>query len=112
MEPGLSRLLLPDGRVVIFEDDVDFPSGERLVSITDLGQKIDFRSSLESLKSAANLLLETFHSLIEKPDECEIEFGVKLSAAAGAVLAKAGGEASFRVKMKWAAEKSPAAKPN
>jgi len=39
--------------------------------------------------------------LIKKPNETEIEFGLKIDAAAGAVFAKAGAEATFNIKLTW-----------
>ena len=37
----------------------------------------------------------------ERPDEVEVEFGVKLSADSNVIIARAGGEANFRIALKW-----------
>ena len=37
----------------------------------------------------------------EWPDEVEIEFAVKISADSNLVIAKAGGEANFRIALRW-----------
>src|SRR5450631_698287 len=103
METKVARLQLGDGRELIYEDNVDLPApGERLVSIDTL-PNIDFETALATIKSATSQLMETLSSIDKRPDECELEFGIKLSAAAGAILAKAGAEANFTVKMKWCA---------
>jgi hypothetical protein len=36
-----------------------------------------------------------------RPDEMEMTFGIKMSAESGWVIAKAGGEANFEVKLVW-----------
>jgi hypothetical protein len=38
----------------------------------------------------------------ERPSEVEVEFGVKLSAEAGVVIARTAGDANFRLVVKWA----------
>ena len=35
------------------------------------------------------------------PDEIDIEFGVKLSADFGAIIARTGGEANFQISLRW-----------
>ncbi len=44
----------------------------------------------------------------ERPHQAEVTFGLKLDAEAGAVIAKAGMEASINVKLTWEREKAPA----
>jgi hypothetical protein len=39
--------------------------------------------------------------LARRPDEIEVEFGLKLDAAGGALLARAGVEAHLTVTLKW-----------
>jgi Trypsin-co-occurring domain 1 len=36
------------------------------------------------------------------PDEVEVEFAVKISADSNVIIARAGGEANFRISLKWA----------
>lgn len=45
------------------------------------------------------------------PQEVEVEFGITLSAEAGALIAKVATEAAFTVKLKWVAEKSEDEQP-
>jgi hypothetical protein len=40
------------------------------------------------------------------PEEIEVEFGVKLSADSNVIIARAGGEANFRIALKWSREPS------
>ena len=39
--------------------------------------------------------------MAEPPDEIDIEFGVKLSADVGAIIARTGGEANFQISLRW-----------
>ena len=39
--------------------------------------------------------------MAEPPDEIAIEFGVKLSADVGAIIARTGGEANFKISLRW-----------
>ena len=45
---------------------------------------------------------------MERPTTVELEFGIKLDAEAGALVARAGAEASFNVKLIWQREARPA----
>jgi hypothetical protein len=36
--------------------------------------------------------------------ELEVEFGIKLSAESNVIIARAGGEANFRIAMKWSTD--------
>lgn len=39
----------------------------------------------------------------DRPDEIQVEFGVKLSVDAGVIIARTAGEANFRIAFKWTA---------
>ena len=56
--------------------------------------------ALELSSLALGLALE-LGSLAKAPDLVEVEFGIKLSADAGLIIARAGSEASLRVKIGW-----------
>ncbi len=69
----------------------------------------------ETLEEALNNVLPVTQSLVGKlrsignnPDEIEISFGVKLSTAAGAVIAAASAEANFDVTVRWTGKKEEA----
>ena len=61
--------------------------------------------ALASTRPAAQAALETFRSL--GPDQVAIEFGVRLDASAGAVIAKAGIQAHFNITLTWNPETAP-----
>jgi hypothetical protein len=57
---------------------------------------------LAGLGPARRALLSQVRSLADAPHEIEVEFAVKLTADARIVIARAGGEANFRIMLKWA----------
>lgn len=67
-----------------------------------------FEAALESVHSAAEGILNELRSLAQPPDEVAVEFGVKMSAESGAIIAKLTGEANFKINLTW--KKSPAGK--
>lgn len=60
-----------------------------------------FETALAGARRAAEKTLATFRDLSLRPDGVELEFGIKLNAAAGAVIAKAATEAHLQVKLTW-----------
>jgi hypothetical protein len=57
---------------------------------------------LAGLGPTTRALLSQVRSLTDSPHEIEVEFAVKLTADARIVIARAGGEANFRIALKWA----------
>lgn len=66
--------------------------------------KATFEGALIGFRDSAESALRVFRDDVLGPDEVEIEFGLKLNAAAGAVLAKASAEGHLTVKLRWARE--------
>jgi hypothetical protein len=60
-----------------------------------------FESALERVRPAAQTVIQKLRDLPDTPDEIEVEFGLKLSAEAGAIIAAGGVEANYRVVLKW-----------
>lgn len=58
-------------------------------------------SAMSAIYSTATMVNNTIEKLAVKPSQVEVNFGVKLIAETGAVIAKAGGEANFNVKITW-----------
>lgn len=66
-----------------------------------------FEDALQNVRDAAQSALATLRAGELKPDTLELEFGVKLNAAAGAVIAKTSAEGHFKVTMTWGAPVFP-----
>jgi hypothetical protein len=61
-----------------------------------------FEQAAENARKAAVVILEKVRGLHSRPDEVEITFGLKASGELGSlVVAKAGIEASYSVKLTW-----------
>jgi hypothetical protein len=56
---------------------------------------------LSGLGPATRAVLSQLRGLADAPHEIEVEFAVKLTADARLVIAHAGGEANFRIALKW-----------
>ena len=63
------------------------------------------------LEEALDRTRKSLHSLLHMlqemtPDEHEIEFGIKLNAEAGVMVAKTAAEGHFAVRMKWSRDRA------
>ncbi|ANZ41572.1 hypothetical protein BBK82_42095 [Lentzea guizhouensis] len=101
--PELISFRLPDDEVVLVEVTADGPE----ISPVSRGGNV-IRSAAASLEDAmrqvrvaASTALASFREMEVRPDEVQVEFGVKLNAEAGAVIAKTGVEGHLKVKLTW-----------
>ncbi|MFD3378296.1 MULTISPECIES: CU044_2847 family protein [unclassified Streptomyces] len=105
---GLVEFKTDDGAVIVVEG-VEDESGSRLVARADgtVQAARTFEGSLEGVRAAAESALRVFRDGSLKPDTVEIEFGVKLTAEAGALIAKSAVEGHLVVKLSWSPEPAP-----
>ncbi|MEU0048361.1 CU044_2847 family protein [Streptomyces sp. NPDC006309] len=105
---GLMEFTTEDGARVMVEDVVT-RSGARLVSRGDGPAQAarTFEGALEGVRAAASAALRVFRDGSLRPDAVEIEFGVRLSAEAGAVIAKGTTEGHLVVKLSWSPGQQP-----
>jgi Trypsin-co-occurring domain 1 len=100
----LLRWQTDDGTVVVETDadDAGFESITRKPGevIHDVTGKLE--EALKNTRSAAVLALKTFRDKAVDPESIELEFGIKLNAEAGAVIARTSAEGHFAVKLTWA----------
>lgn len=99
---------LDDGDVLLVEVDVEeSPDGLEQVARNQHGEGLPekaamtFHRAMDKVKPAAEAIIQRLRGLSEPPDEMEVEFGLKLSADAGAVVASTGMSANYTVKLKW-----------
>ncbi|MFJ7236168.1 CU044_2847 family protein [Streptomyces olivaceus] len=109
---GLVEFKTGDGVRVVVEG-VEDEEGARLVSRGDGPARAarTFEDSLDGVRAAAASALRVFRDGSLRPDAVELEFGVKLSAEAGAVIAKGSAEGHLVVKLSWSPEPAPAPPP-
>jgi hypothetical protein len=60
-----------------------------------------FETALAQVRRAASTAVAAFRDMSARPDEVQIEFGVKLNAEAGAVIAKTAVDGHLRVLLSW-----------
>ena len=101
----LIEFRLKDGSAIMVE--VDEPKSEggtvrglHAGTVTDKAKET-FETALEKIKPAAAAIITKLRDLSEAPDEIGVEFGIKLSAEAGAFVASTGAEANFKVTLIW-----------
>jgi hypothetical protein len=104
----LAKFVLPDGSSLVAEVDDESLDTTRVmrggvVTSSEIVVKANesFETALDRVRWAAEGLLARLTSLASPPDEVAVEFGVKLNAETGAVIAKAATEANFRINLKW-----------
>ncbi|MEU6945339.1 CU044_2847 family protein [Streptomyces sp. NPDC046316] len=100
----LMEFTTQSGAQVVVEADGPQP-GAQLVSrggnsLVQAGRTLD--EALHGIRSAAESALNVFREGSLKPDGVELEFGVKLTAEAGAVIARTSVEGHLTVKLSWA----------
>ncbi|WP_067817607.1 CU044_2847 family protein [Actinomadura kijaniata] len=59
--------------------------------------------AMRGVRAAAQTALLGLREGMDRPDQIELEFGVKFNAAAGAVIAKTSMEGQMKVKLTWGA---------
>jgi hypothetical protein len=100
---------LEDGTSMAVE--VDEPGTEGMVRAARPGEITEkatqtFEAALERLKPAAAAIISQLRGVSDPPEQIGVEFGVKLSAGAGAVIASAGAEANYKVTLTWRREET------
>lgn len=88
---------------VLVEVDLDEPeigpasrAGDLIRSATT-----SFDGALANVRTAASVALANFRDMDVRPDEIQLEFGLKLNAQAGAVIAKTGMDGHMQVTLTW-----------
>ena len=96
---------LADGGSVFIE--IDEPEGAggtvRAARPGELAEKaqVTFEEALQRIRPAAEAIVGRLRDLSDPPDQVGVEFGLKLSAAAGAIIAAVGAEANYKVTLSW-----------
>jgi hypothetical protein len=99
---------LEDGGSILVEVDVPEGGGFERVNRRDEITKasISFDKALEQVRPVAQKVISKLRDITDPPDEIVLEFGLKLGAQAGMVLASADAEANYTVTLTWKADRS------
>lgn len=91
--------------VLVEAPDIDEPQGQTRVSrgglVAEKASQV-FDAALAGIKPIAQSMLTGLRSAVEDASEIQMEFGVKLSASAGVILANGTTEGHCKVTIKWA----------
>ena len=60
--------------------------------------------AIDRVRPAAEAVVASFRDAAQRPNDIEIEFGIALTAEAGAVIARTQGEVHFRVTVRWSGQ--------
>lgn len=71
------------------------PSEEVVATVKSLD------GAMAPLEPASKAIVERLRNFSDPPNEITVEFGVKLNAEAGVIIARTSGEANFRVVLTW-----------
>ena len=63
--------------------------------------EISFEAALDRIKPIANIVINKLREMKKSVDEIEVQFGLKMNAKAGVVVASTGLEANYNIKLKW-----------
>jgi hypothetical protein len=101
---------LEDGSHVVIELDEEETAGTVRAGRYDKIEKAKetLEEALNKVLPATKSVLNKLRSMDHRPDEMEIAFGIKITTAAGAILASASAEANFDITLRW--KDTPAAK--
>lgn len=92
------------GSVLVEVDDAatggPVTRGLRDQRVTESAQQ-SFEQAVSHVQPAANALMGRLRELADAPDEVVVEFGLQLSAEAGAFIASASSSATFTVSLTW-----------
>ncbi len=101
----LVEFTLEDGSALVVEGINDLSRDRRkLVSASGENEitraEKTLKDAIDIAKSAAESVLTSFKEM-NSPNEINLEFGIKLAAKTGIIIASADTEANFRVSLKW-----------
>lgn len=95
---------LEDGSTITVEVDEPVPEGGTVRGLRLAEPEmasVTFEAALEKVKPAAGGIIARLRELADPPDQVVVEFGLKLGAKAGALIASADTEANFKIALTW-----------
>jgi hypothetical protein len=103
VDTELVQFTLPDGSTVLAEVDDREPGIQRASRLDDfiVQAKQSLGDSMDHIRAMAVVTLAKLQDLPRQPEGIEVEFGVRLNAEAGAVIAKTQAEGHLKIKLTW-----------
>jgi hypothetical protein len=96
-------MAIEDGNTILVEVADDEQRLQRVgrVGTVVRGTAETLEEALRRVKPVIAAVVSQVHDLASPPDKVGLEFGVKLTAEAGVVIAKASTEANFKLSLEW-----------
>jgi hypothetical protein len=106
----LLRFELDGGGSVLVEVADDEPGIEQAARVDELVVKarISLEDALDQVRAVANAAVTRLQDLAEQPQQIQVEFGIRLNAEAGAVIARTQAEGHLQVTLTWTRSDSSA----
>jgi hypothetical protein len=88
---------------VLVEVTEDEPGIERAARENEVVVKarVSLEAAMEQVRAFANATLDKVQALVQPPEQVEVEFGIRLNAEVGAVIARTQAEGHLQVKLTW-----------
>jgi hypothetical protein len=102
----LVELRLDDGTVLLVEATADHAQGiDRVGRGTDVARQAteSLQGALQKMRPALSTIVSQVRGVAEPPEAITVQFGIKVSAGAGVVVAHAATEANFTITAEWRA---------
>lgn len=104
--PYVVRMPLEGGGSVLVEVEDDDGRGEGWARVGRAGDAVrsvatTLQEALAPVRPTMRAILDHLRDGVEAPDKVTVEFGIKLAAAAGVVVARTATEANFTVTVEW-----------
>lgn len=80
--------------------DEDVPRGLGASELADKAQQT-FETAISKIRPLAAAVIGKLRELPDSPEQVSVEFGIKLSAASGVILASTAIEANFKISATW-----------
>lgn len=107
MQSDIIQTVTSDESIVLFEMS---DSRGKTTAISRHPQELATKSAqalgqaMGTIQTLANRTTETLAKLPNPPSTCEVEFGIKVDAAAGAMVSKSADDSNLRIRFVWASE--------
>jgi hypothetical protein len=95
------RMPVDDSTTVLVEVSDD--GVERVGRVRDVAASTaeTLQQAVQGILPAVDEVLTGMRGLAQRPEKVKLEFGIKLSAEAGVLIARASTEAQFKVTLEW-----------
>lgn len=103
MSKDLVEFPTTEGATLVVEVRDDDPGMVRVGATRDAPVKAakTLEEAIADIQPAIGVILGRLRDSVESPDEITLDFGLKLTVKAGAVIAGVEGEGHFAVSLKW-----------